>query len=490
MSSNGSGMDRDGVTEQEDGNDLREFELRRQIEEYYLPKQLVSAILEMGKIPTHSEVSKIGVAFMDIADYTYLSKFLSPNENQDVLNGLYTAFNTVLKRHGGYLNKIEGDSLMFHYGGTIDPRVRELDDEQTSRYIARELFFTCIEMQRVCSLFNQASDKFLSESASGETRAVLEKAFQIISTLRGGGELSSSINALFQIRIRIGANIGDVTIGNFGPDGAKQWDVVGLPVIDAKRMESTAPVGGLRISEEFFRILEETGIADAYHERFRKEAAALFGRYRDISKSELFQFSRVRVQDKKDARFNTYSIQVDPALPEHIADQVELLINKGRDGAARIVKMLQYYRGNRFVLAAIEDLFLRLGVKIRKEFIFKSINPKKYGLLEARLAKDPATVERYIQREFTLFELFADLGKYQDAVKREGEAEISRLERFDAYDEFLSRERDRIRQEFERKRSRMLRSAHFFNVVYPIVFSSLFGSILEYQFSRERIEVL
>lgn len=470
--------------------DQRESELRREIEEYYLPKQLVSAILEMGEIPRRSELSTIGVAFMDIADYTYLSKFLSPNENQDVLDGLYTAFNTVLKRHGGYLNKIEGDSLMFHYGGTIDPRVRGLEPEQISRYIARELFFTCIEMQRVCTLFNQASHRFLAESASSETRAVLEKAFQIISTLRGGGEFSSSINALFQIRIRIGANIGEVTIGNFGPDGAKQWDVVGLPVIDAKRMESTAPVGGLRISEEFFRILEETGIADAYHQRFCKEAAALFGRYKAISKDELFSFSRVQLNDKKGARFNTYSIQVDPALPEHIADQAELLLNKGRDGAARIVEILQYYRGNRFVLAAIEDLFDRVGVEVRKELIFKSINPKKFDTLVARLGQDETAVAQYIQREFSLFELFTDLGKYQDAVKREAEAEISRLERFDTYEEFLSRERVRIKSDFERKRTRMLRSAHFFNVVYPMVFSSIFGSVLEYQFSRERIEVL
>ena len=60
----------------------------------------------------------------------------------------------------------------------------------------------------------------------------------------------------FQIRIRIGANIGEVMIGNFGPSGAKHWDIVGLPVINAKRMEATAPIGGLRISSEFFDILK------------------------------------------------------------------------------------------------------------------------------------------------------------------------------------------------------------------------------------------
>ena len=47
-----------------------------------------------------------------------------------------------------------------------------------------------------------------------------------------------------------------MTVGNFGPEGAKQWDVIGVPVIKAKRMESTAPVGGYRISEELFEILD------------------------------------------------------------------------------------------------------------------------------------------------------------------------------------------------------------------------------------------
>ena len=102
-----------------------ESSLRKEIQDYYLPKQLIEAIIEKGEIPKHSMESQIGIGFIDIADYSFLSKFLSPNENHIVLNGLYAAFSWVLKRHGGYLNKTEGDSIMFHFGGTIDPLVKD-----------------------------------------------------------------------------------------------------------------------------------------------------------------------------------------------------------------------------------------------------------------------------------------------------------------------------------------------------------------------------
>nr|MDA3939912.1 adenylate/guanylate cyclase domain-containing protein [Spirochaetia bacterium] len=330
-----------------------EISIRKQIEDYYLPKQLVEAIVENGSIPNESEQCIVGIGFIDIADYSFLSKFLTPMENQIVLNGLYASFSWVLQQHGGYLNKIEGDSLMFHYGGNIDPKIKELDHEEAEKYIAQELFYTCIHMQRVAFLFNDANNSFLYGSDNEEIKKQVDEAFKIISTMRNS-ELAQAINAFFQIRIRIGANIGEVTIGNFGPEGGKQWDIIGVPVINAKRMESTAPIGGFRISENLYNILEETGLTEAYYHRFKREAEAMFGSFSTITREELFKFGKVTLKDKKDAEFNTYSIQVNPALPEAMMNQVELLVNRDEMGAQRIVQLLQYYRGNKFVINAIE----------------------------------------------------------------------------------------------------------------------------------------
>lgn len=464
-----------------------EHELRKQIEDYYLPKQLVDAIIENGGIPKSSVVTQMGVGFIDIADYTYLSKFLSPQENQAVLNGLYTAFNSVLRRHGGYLNKIEGDSLMFHYGGIIDPYTKYKSEEEVTRYIARELFYTCVEMQRVCVQFNNANERFLNTGDDEQTREVLRNAFEIISTLRSSLELSSSINALFQIRIRIGANIGEVTIGNFGPEGAKQWDIVGIPVIDAKRMESTAPVGGLRISERLYNVLEDTGVADAYFQRFRKEAQALFGYFRDIRKDELFQFSTVRLHDKNNAQFNTYSVQVNPGLPESIMRQVELLLGKGSEGADKILDIMRYYRGNKFVTNAIEDALTARGVTLRKAYIYKLIYPRKFEALTRRCGGDEQAAAERIDSEETLFNLFKSLGRYQDTVKQ-STFDIEEERPFSSYEDFMEREEQRIRRAYERRKTAMVQKAYFFNVVFPLVFESIRSSILEYQAQMQEEE--
>ena len=470
-------------------DELREIRLRKEIEDFYLPKQLVEAIFEIGGIPRESVEMPIGVGFIDIADYTYLSKFLSPKENQVLLNGLYTAFSVVLKRHNGYLNKLEGDSLMFQFGGPIDPKVKGLTDEQALRYISRELFFTCVEMQRVCLLFNQANDTFLVETATRENREDLQHAFDIISSLRSNIELASSLEALFQIRIRIGANIGVVTFGNFGPDGAKQWDVVGLPIIDAKRMESTAPIGGLRISEGMFRILEQTGIVQSYYERFKREASALGGFYRDISMDDLFRFSNVLLKDKKNAQFRTYSVQVNPALPENIRDQVSHLLDRGMQGSEIVSEILEYYRGNQYVIDAVETAFRDHSVMIRKGDILKLLAPKRYREIQERFPQQEGPADDYLDKEYSLFRLFQKLGKYQDYVKKAPPVEDEEFE-FISYEHQINFDRNRFERLFEYRRKWVMQRTYFFEFIYPMVFAGIRSSIHEYQSRAANLEAV
>lgn len=464
------------------------IELRKQIEDYYLPTQLVDAIMEIGGIPSASIETDIGIGFLDIADYSLLSRFLAPRENQAVLNGLYTAFNQVLKEHGGYLNKIEGDSIMFHYGGIIDPIVKDLDPEEAERYVARELFNTCVEMQRKCALFNTANRQFLVGGVTTETRDVMQKAFDIISKLRNDENLSAVFGALYQIRVRIGASIGTVTIGNFGPDGAKQWDVIGLPVIEAKRMESTAPIGGLRISEKLHDVLKAMGKVEEYYQGFRRDALALSSHYRDIERDDLFRFSEVLLKDKGNATFPTYKVQVAPQLPEAIAEQVNLLLVKGPLYTKQIMKLLDYYRGNKYVIWAIEATFSRLGVVLRKGFILETMYPSQFQKIRERFDGDAAKIADHVDSEFTLFDLLDRLGKFQDIVKQRDPA--GEVPEFASYDSHMADRTRQVKDHYNATKNRMVQRAYFFNVVYPIVFYSIESSILERQQSMDDLEEL
>ncbi len=460
--------------------DSLEISIRKQIEEYYLPKQLVAAIVENGKIPEKSEQCIVGIGFLDIADYSFLSKFLTPMENQIVLNGLYASFSWVLQQHGGYLNKIEGDSLMFHYGGNIDPKIRNLDPVESEKYIAQELFYTCIHMQRVAFLFNDANDSFLYGSTSKDIRKQVEDAFNIINAMRNS-ELAHTINAFFQIRIRIGANIGEVTIGNFGPEGGKQWDVIGVPVITAKRMESTAPIGGFRISEGLFKILEECGLTEAYYHRFKREAEAMFGTFSTITHDELFKFGKVTLKDKKDAGFNSYSIQVSPSLPEAMMNQVENLVNRGEMGAQRIVQLLQYYRGNKFVINAIEKTLISKNIAIRKADLFKYIFPLKYSTMLEEYQHNEKDLAASISSKYSLFDIFEMMGYLQDLIKEEIVFEPQSEIHFEEFDNYMVKLEELTKKELELKETRVYQRNYFYSFIYPMIFKSIDASIQEYQ---------
>jgi len=478
------------MSDRPDTVSLDNEKLRQDIERYYLPRQLVNAIAEIGSIPNDSEEAIVGIGFLDIADYTFLSKFLSPNENQTVLNGLYSAFNWVLNKHGGYLNKLEGDSLMFQYGGPIDPHVRGLSEEEAENYIARELFYTCIELQRVCILFNQANDKFLYTEEESQTKVEILKAFDIIHGLRSNEFLSPSINALFQIRIRVGASIGKVMIGNFGPEGSKHWDVIGMPVINAKRMESTAPIGGVRISQEYYNQLEKQGIVSSYFRRFTREASALFSVYSKIKKDELFRFNTVYIKEKKNAGYNTYSVQVEPNLPEEIVTQVRLLLQKEEPGAQRIIDFMKYYRGNQYVIMKLEELFDSLNIHLRKDSLYKILLPLRYKAILESYDGDFKAAASEIDNKYNLKSLMDILGNLQDAVKHPDAFENKGSQDFRDYNSHIQVEEDNLIGMYEAMKDSIAHTSYFYNYVFPLFFAHIKTSILEYQRHLEELEEL
>ena len=466
-----------------------ELYLRRKIGDFYLPRQLVNAIVETGSILTRSEETFVGIGFLDISKYTFLSRLLSPLENQTVLNGLYSAFQWVISKHEGYLNKIEGDSLMFHYGGPIDPIVKKLGSDEAVKLIARELFYTCVELQRICGLFNDLNTNFLNKVSDKSTVDAIRQAYRILADLRSGSA-SASFNALFQIRVRVGASFGKVLVGNFGPDGAKQWDVIGVPVIEAKRMESSAPIGGVRITENFFNILHESGVTSEFHSRIRREAQALGSVYQNITFDELFQRAGVCLKDKKNAQFKSYSIQVNPALPESIIRQSRLLLTRSVSGADDIVDFIKYYRGNHFVIDQFERLFELKKVRIRKKRLVRVLLhcPLEAGIHEKGCDEEPAAEK--INEESSLFELLSMLGRIQDSVNHRPVSTPGDEQEFHGYDSWMTDMHKCIHQNYTQSRTAAQKAYFFYNVIFPLFFENIKASILEYQETFHEVEEL
>jgi hypothetical protein len=296
--------------------------------------------------------------------------------------------------------------------------------------------------------------------------------------------MANAFNALFQIRIRIGANVGEVSIGNFGPPGSKHWDIIGNPVIEAKRMESTAPIGGLRISESFYKALEANGIVDQYYNNFLAEAKKLDGYFKKITKEELFQYGSVLLKDKRNVSFLTYSVQVNPDLPESIVEQISLLIEKGETGADRIVDLIKYYRGNKHVIDAIEDLCEARNIRLRKGRMIFYLFPEKFRLSLRIMGGDKAKVEESLGEKQRLFDVLKTLGGYQDKLKISFIAEEP--VRFETYDQYMDAQLKVINGTYKRSIKNSIHNTYFFNVIFPLIFKCIKASILEYQYTLQR----
>ena len=469
-----------GFTEKPEKTSTDPEILKAEIAALYLNEQLEKALLAHGEIPSTPVETLIGVGFVDIVDYSYLSSWLSPRENQAFLNGLYTAFHTVLKENGGYLNKISGDSLMFHIGGNIDASTKNLNREETEAYIARTLLKTCTAIQRTCRLFNRADKEFLSHYDDEESRNALKRAFLIISNLRENLAMVSGINAMFQVKVRIGACMGEVCIGNFGPRGACQWDIIGEPVIEARRMESTAPVDGLRISRSLYDNLKKNGLIDSYYKDFRKEARDKKGYYSDINIDELFCAKNVVLQDKKNADFDSYAVQTNPFLPEDIKNQVRSYLEKDEDGAERIIKIIQYYRGSRLVTKAVEDLFNEKNIRIRKADLYKKLHPRRYQLIFESLKSNEKSADRFIDRKVPLFVLFRILGHYQDSMNSRSQAD-KETSHFSDFNSYIREQEQELQHNYQKRIKIRERFLYFSEFLFPLFFNYLKASILEYQ---------
>lgn len=150
------------------------------------------------------------VLFADVSGFTAMSETMDAEDVRDTMNALWQRLDASIARHGGRIDKHIGDALMALFGV---PVAREDDAERAVR--------AALEMQ-------EALKAFAAETGR-------------------------------DLRMRIGINTGPVMVGAVATTA--EFTAMGDAVNLASRLEHAAPVGGVLISHDAYRLV--SGAFDA-----------------------------------------------------------------------------------------------------------------------------------------------------------------------------------------------------------------------------------
>ena len=140
------------------------------------------------------------VMFADLSGFTALSERSDPEELRSMVDGAMKQMGEVVQRYGGSVDKVIGDALMAVFGA---PVAHEDDPERAVR--------AALEIQR------RASEE---------------------AEIFGG------------LCVRIGVNTGEVMFAPVGPDGRREFTVMGDTVNTAARLQAGAPPEGVLLGEQ------------------------------------------------------------------------------------------------------------------------------------------------------------------------------------------------------------------------------------------------
>ena len=148
------------------------------------------------------------ILFADLSGFTALSEKLDAEELSDTINALWQRLDGIILAHGGVIDKHVGDAVMAVWGATA---TREDDAERAVR--------AALAMQ---------------------------------------AELAANAGEGPTLKMRIGLNTGPVLLGVVGTTG--EYSALGDTVNTASRLQNAAPVGGILITHETYRLVR--GIFD------------------------------------------------------------------------------------------------------------------------------------------------------------------------------------------------------------------------------------
>jgi adenylate cyclase len=184
---------------------LRENERLRDLFGRHVGEEVADLALERGAITLGGETREVAVLFVDLTGSTRLADTRSPDEVVGLLNRFFGVVVTVVAKHGGWINKFEGDAALAIFGAPTQ----------------------------------------LEDSAGGALGAARELAVRLraeVPTLDAG----------------IGVSAGPVVAGYIGAEERFEYTVIGDPVNEAARLSDLA-------KEEDGRVLASAAVLDLAH---------------------------------------------------------------------------------------------------------------------------------------------------------------------------------------------------------------------------------
>lgn len=177
----------------------------------YLAPHVINRMLTSNKLPElGGETRNVTVFFSDIEGFSLIAEKMSPDSLMELMNEYLSAMTDVIERHGGYVDKYIGDSIVAVFGAPADD----------------------------------------PDHAANAARAALDCCTQL-------AELNAS-SATFQeykLAQRIGINSGEALVGNFGSRRRFNYSVMSDAVNLASRLEGANKFYGTTI------IASETTVA-------------------------------------------------------------------------------------------------------------------------------------------------------------------------------------------------------------------------------------
>jgi adenylate cyclase len=186
--------------------------LRRSFESYFPPGVVRRIMLNPNLITVGGQKKELTILFSDIKSFTHYSSTMAADTIQKMLNEYFEAMVDIVFKYEGTVDKFIGDGLMVFFG----------DPEPQSDHALR-CVKAAIEMQQKCR----------------RLKAEWQKP------------------GLFELKIRVGVNTGQVVVGNMGSARRLSYTVLGAPVNMAQRLESNAPVEGIMISERTWELVKD-----------------------------------------------------------------------------------------------------------------------------------------------------------------------------------------------------------------------------------------